>query len=119
MNILIQPLRKCANGQCQVLATKLILPTACRTAVVTILISVISSILALYYLHIEAATKAFLNDHAANLAVEVAEDVVQVGAPCIGGDSSRVTLKLGSFEDRSAAAVLGRVYPALPSVLVK
>jgi hypothetical protein len=76
-------------------------------------ISVVSSILNLYYLHMEAATEAFFNDHAANLAVEVAEDVVQVGAPRVGGNSSRVTLELGSFEDGSTTTVFGRTYTVL------
>jgi hypothetical protein len=50
----------------------------------------------------ELTPGSFLDDHATNLAVEVAENVVQVGAPCIGGNSSRVSLELGSLEDGSA-----------------
>lgn len=56
----------------------------------------------------ELALEALLDDHAAHLAVEVAKDVVEVGAPCVGGDGGGFTLEVGGLEDGSGAAVIGR-----------
>jgi hypothetical protein len=64
----------------------------------------------------ELTLKALRNDHAAYLAVEVAEDVVEVGAIGVARDGSRVALKVLGGVDGGAAAVSGRV---LRDVLVK
>jgi hypothetical protein len=54
---------------------------------------------------VETAPHALLDDHAANLAIEVAEDVVQIGAIRIAWDESRGFMELGFSEDGSTAAV--------------
>jgi hypothetical protein len=56
-------------------------------------------------IHVELAPEALLDHDAAHLAIEVAEDVVEIGAPRVAGDSSRFSLTVRRGEDGSATAV--------------
>jgi hypothetical protein len=92
VDFLIQPLRQLTNTQSRILAAELILPAVGRTAMV----------------HVKLTRITLLDHHAADLAVEVAEDVVEVGAPRVARNPSTFALEVGRGEDGGAAAVVGR-----------
>jgi hypothetical protein len=71
MNLLIQPLRQLANTKRRVLATKLVLPAISGTSMV----------------HVEPTSVALLDHHAADLAIEVIEDIVEVSTLCVAGNA--------------------------------
>lgn len=53
------------------------------------------------------ALVALLDHHAANLAVKIAEDVVEAGTRRVTGNTSRIALEVGRGENGGAAAVIG------------
>jgi hypothetical protein len=56
-------------------------------------------------LRVKLASVALLDRNAPHLAIEVAEDVVQIGAPVVGGDGSRLALEVLVGVDSSATTV--------------
>jgi hypothetical protein len=57
------------------------------------------------HLHVDLALIASRDGEAADPAIEVAKDVVEIVAVLVGGDGGVVALELGRREDSSAAAV--------------
>lgn len=106
MNLLIQPLRQLAHRKCQVLAAKPELAAVGGTAVVaTQGISFLFLKLTPAILHVELAAEALLDDHAADAAVKVAEDVGEVRTPGVAWDHGRLALSIGLGEDGGALAL--------------
>jgi hypothetical protein len=57
------------------------------------------------HLHMKLAPHALLYNHAADFAVEIAKDVVQIRAPSIGGNGSRSALEFRRGEYGSTATI--------------
>jgi hypothetical protein len=106
VNLLVQPLRQRAHCQSLVLATEFEVQPADRTSVGAAIFQFHHIVLTSNrHLHVEAAPHALLDNHAADRAIEVAEDVVQVGTIRIARNERRCCLKPGRSEDSRAAAV--------------
>jgi hypothetical protein len=111
LDVMIQPVRKHTNSHRLVLATELELGAAIRTPAVAVYCQYPYSRIELHDwsdLHNQRALVALLDSHAAHILVEVAEDVVEVGAPVVGRKRGGFTLTILALPDGGGAAVVGR-----------
>jgi hypothetical protein len=58
--------------------------------------------------HEKFALEALLDNHAAHVVVEVTEDIVEIGAPVVGGNRDGFAFTVLTFEDSSSTPVIWR-----------